>query len=129
MLKNKSGFKLKEREKLQSQRQLKVSQLISSSIIECLRKGKRMDIRLISVPLTITKTNISSDLRIANCYFILFNTKLSIDSILEALECSNYIIRQQIIKKINLKYAPEIRFHYDQAFENFNKVSLLLEKL
>ena len=92
-------------------------------------KGKRVDIRLIPMPLTITKVNISADLKVANCYFLPFNTNLSRNEILEALEESKYIIRQYVTKEINLKYSPEIRFFYDQAFENATKINLLLNKL
>lgn len=129
MSKNKSNFKLKKREKQQSQRQLKVSGLISAAVIDCLRKGKRIDIRLVPMSLTITKVNISPDLKIANCYFLPFNTNLSSDIILEALEESKYAIRQHVTKEINLKYSPEIRFYYDQAFENAAKIEQLLKEL
>ena len=81
------------------------------------------------MPLTITKVNISADLKVANCYFLPFNTNLSRDEILEALEESKYIIRQYVTKEINLKYSPEIRLHYDQSFENAAKIDLLLNKL
>ena len=129
MSKNKSNFKLKNREKQQSQRQLKVSGLISAAVIDCLRKGKRIDIRLVPMSLTITKVNISPDLKIANCYFLPFNTNLSSDIILEALEESKYAIRQHVTKEINLKYSPEIRFYYDQACENAAKIEQLLKEL
>ena len=129
MSKSKSTFKLKDREKLQSQRQLKVSQIIGAAIIDCLMKGKGVDMRLIPIPLTITKVNITPDLKVANCYFLPFNTKLSEEEILKALEESRYVIRQYVTKEINLKYSPEIRFFYDQAFENAAKIDLLLNKL
>jgi ribosome-binding factor A len=127
--KSKSTFKLKDREKPQSQRQLKVSQIIGAAIIDCLMKGKGVDMRLIPIPLTITKVNITPDLKVANCYFLPFNTKLSEEELLKALEESRYIIRQYVTKEINLKYSPEIRFFYDQAFENAAKIDLLLNKL
>lgn len=92
-------------------------------------KGKRVDIRLIPMPLTITKVSISADLKVASCYFLPFNTNLSRNEILEALEESKYIIRQYVTKEINLRYSPEIRFFYDQAFENAAKINLLLNKL
>ena len=129
MLKNKNNFKLKNREQAQSQRQLRVSGLISATIIECLRNGKSIDVRLIPMPITITKVNISADLKIANCYFVLFNTNLSLASILEALETSKYAIRKYVTSQINLKYSPEIRFYYDQVFENAAKIEQLLNKL
>lgn len=92
-------------------------------------KGKGIDMRLIPIPLTITKVNITPDLKVANCYFLPFNTKLSEEEILKALEESKHIIRQYVTKEINLKYSPEIRFFYDQAFENAAKINLLLNKL
>jgi ribosome-binding factor A len=81
------------------------------------------------MPLTITKVNISPDLKIANCYFLPFNTTLPSDIILEALEESKYAIRQHVTKEINLKYSPEIRFYYDEAFENAAKIEQLLKDL
>lgn len=124
-----NNFKLSLREREQSQRQLKVSQSIMSAITNCLRKGKGLDVKLFDTPLTITKVNISPDLRVANCYFLPFNTKFTKDEILSALEASNYIIRQFVTKEINLKYSPELRFYYDQAFENGANVEQLLRGL
>lgn len=123
------SFKLSTREKEQSQRQLKVSQAIQSAVTDVLRKGKGLDVRLFAMPLTITKVNISSDLKVANCYFLPFNTKLTSVEILAALDESKYFIRQHVTREINLKYSPEIRFHYDKAFENAAKIELLLKSL
>jgi len=71
-------------------------------------KGKGIDMRLIPIPLTITKVNITPDLKVANCYFLPFNTKLSEEEILKALEESKHIIRQYVTKEINLKYLRDI---------------------
>lgn len=127
MSKNKSTFKTKSNigEKVQSQRQLRVAELISVSVVACIRKGKGLDVKLYNSPLTITKVVVSGDLKIANCYFLPFNTTLSKEEILNALEESKYAIRHYVTREINLKYSPELRFFYDQAFENAAK----LEKL
>ncbi len=109
-------FKLSTREREQSQRQLKVSQLALIAINDCLRKGKGLDPVLFSTPLTITKINISPDLRIVNCYFLPFNTNISSDNLLKALENSSYKIRDYVTKAVKLKYSPEIRFYFDQGF-------------
>lgn len=128
MSKNKSIFKLKIREKEQSQRQLKVSQIINSGLIECLRKGKKLDPRLESCPLSITKVNVSPDLRVANCFFVPFNTALTADDILDALEKSKFIIRDYVTRKVNLKYSTELRFYYDLGFENAKVIEELFNK-
>lgn len=116
MLKKKNSFKLGARQKHQSERQLKVSQLIHIALVDCLRKDKLLDSRLAGFPITITKVNISADFSIANCYFLPFNTKYESEELLEALELSKYAIRKFVTKKVNLKYSPEIRFYYDINF-------------
>jgi len=97
-------------------------------LVECFRRGGKLDHRLDACPLSITKVNISPDLRIANCFFLPFNTKLSADEILEALEESKYAIRDQVTRQVNLKYSPEIRFYYDAGFENVAHIEMLLKK-
>jgi ribosome-binding factor A len=48
-----------------SQRQLKVAELIRVALIELLKRGKATDIRLTNNEVTITKVQISTDLKIA----------------------------------------------------------------
>jgi ribosome-binding factor A len=124
--KKNNNFKLNVREQVQSQRQQKVSQLIQAALVDCLRKGKALSPRLFDMPLTITKVNISPDLKIANCYIIPFNTSLPHEEILTALEESRYYVRQYVTEAINLKYSPELRFYYDADFENTAIVEKLL---
>lgn len=129
MSKNNKSFNLKTREKDQSQRQLKVSHAVQASLIDCFMKGcGKLDHRLDGCPLSITKVNISGDLSIANCFFVPFNTELTVDDILSALEQSRFAIRDYVTRKINLKYSPEIRFYYDPTFENFEIIEKLLRK-
>ena len=128
MSKSKKSCKLGIREKEQSQRQLKVSRVINASLVECLRKGRKLSPLLDNCPLSITKVTVSADLRVANCFFLPFNTKLSGDEILAALEDSGYIIRDYVTRQVNLKYSPELRFYYDAGFDNSAQIEALLKK-
>ncbi len=129
MSKNKRSFKLKTREQPQSQRQLQVSQGIHRSLVECFTKSSsKLGPRLYDSPLSITKVNISPDLKIANCFFLPFNTNLSPDEILDAIEESRFVIRNFVTRQVNLKYSPQINFYYDSGFENSQKVEELLKK-
>lgn len=128
MLKKKRRFSFALRQKPQSQRQLRVSQLINVSLAECFQRESKLSRVLYGMPLTITKVNISADLRIVNCFFLPFNTDFSKEDILAALFDSRYIIRDYITQKVNLKYSPEIRFHYDEDFETSQKIEELLKK-
>ncbi|MFU7502910.1 MAG: 30S ribosome-binding factor RbfA [Candidatus Tisiphia sp.] len=123
--------KLSDKNKSQnrSQRQKKVAILINEVLVEVLRRGKMLDERLINCPVTITKVLVTSDLKIADCYFLPFNTTFNEIQLTESLNNSKYAIRNFITAKINLKYSPEIRFHYDHGFDNAYKVEELLKQV
>ena len=87
--------------------------------------GTEPDYRLDGAPISIVEVNISPDLKVANCFFVPFNTDLSVDELLDALEESKYVIRSYITRQVNLKYSPEIHFYYDEGSEN----TILVEKL
>ena len=87
-----------------------------------------LDSRLFDCPLTITKVIVTADLKIANCYFLPFNTKLTTNEIMDALNNSKNAIRNFITNKINMKFSPDIRFHYDYRFDNAIKVAIIYYK-
>ncbi|MCC8398104.1 MAG: 30S ribosome-binding factor RbfA [Rickettsia endosymbiont of Labidopullus appendiculatus] len=118
--------KISDRDK--SSRQKKVASLINAALVEVLRRGKMLDERLINCPVTITKVLVTADLKVADCYFLPFNTALNEIQLTESLNNSRYAIRNFITAKINLKYSPEIRFHYDHGFDNADKVEKLLKQ-
>lgn len=112
-----------------SYRQQKVATLINEALVEILRRGKMLDECLMNCPLTITRVKVSSDLRVADCYFVPFNTSLTNERINEGLNNSKYSIRNFVTERINMKYSPEIRFHYDSGFDNASKVTELLKQV
>ncbi len=118
--------KISDRDK--SSRQKKVASLINEALVEVLRRGKMLDERLINCPVTITKVLVTADLKVAHCYFLPFNTVFNEIQLTESLNNSKYAIRNFITAKINLKYSPEIRFHYDLGFDNADKVEKLLKQ-
>jgi len=123
LLKNNKNFKLKTREKEQTTRQQKISQEIHNVLIECLQKSGRLDPLLSNYSITITKINISPDLKIANCFYLPFgNNNIAHEQIATALDNSKYVIRDYVTKKINLRYSPEIRFFFDKFYDTMKAV-------
>lgn len=114
---------------VQSQRQLKVGELVKLALIQVLRKGKAKDPRLFEANVTITEVKISPDLQIANCYVMPFNSKLSKEDLLDAFEQSRYNLRTLVTGIIQLKYSPELRFFYDHELDNTNKIHDLITKV
>jgi ribosome-binding factor A len=49
-----------------------------------------------------------------------------IKPVLVALERNRKILRTQIAKRLNLKFAPEIRFRRDESFEEYARIDRLL---
>ncbi len=112
-----------------SHRQKRVANLINSAIIDCFKRERGLDVKLSGCPITITKVEVSADLKVAHCYFLPFNTELTIKDIELALKNSKYAIRSYVTDKIQLKYSPEIRYHYDHGTQNYNLVEELLKKV
>lgn len=110
-------YKFRTRHKVQSERQRRVGQLINSAVMSFLRRGGMVDERLVGCPLTITKVTISPDLKIANIFFLPFNTVMKPEEILDALDESNWIIRKAVAAEVKLKFSPELRFFFDKGFE------------
>ncbi|MCC8368986.1 MAG: 30S ribosome-binding factor RbfA [Rickettsia endosymbiont of Oxypoda opaca] len=119
---------MKKLDKTNSHRQHKVATLINEALIEILRRGRMLDGRLLDCPVTITKVLVTGDLKLANCYFLPFNTNLKEAELMEALNNSKHAIRNFITQKINMKFSPDIRFHYDHGFDNAAEVERLLKQ-
>lgn len=115
--------------KSESHRQLKVASLIQSAVSEVLLIGKNIDLKLLDNPVTITRVKVSGDLKIATCYFLPFKRESSKDEIMTHLDKAKYNVRSYITEKLNLKFSPEIRFFYDDAYDNAHKVEEILKKL
>jgi ribosome-binding factor A len=45
---------------------------------------------------------------------------------LAALERNKKVLRQEVARRINLKFAPDLRFHRDETFDEFARIDALL---
>ena len=107
-----------------SQRQLRVQELLKSALNEILIRGETKNPILDNIMVTITHVDISPDLRNAKFYLVPIETDKT-DMIIKALNLSKKVIRKKIVDKVNLKYAPEISFYFDETINEVER----LEKL
>ena len=107
-----------------SQRQLRVQELLKSALNEILIKGESKNPILDNILVTITHVDISPDLRNAKFYVVPLETDKT-DVIIKAFNLSKKVIRKKIVDKVNLKYAPEISFYFDETINEVER----LEKL
>ena len=67
----------------------------------------------------------SPDLRIATVYVLPLGGQ-DATSVLAALERNKRYLRGEIARRVNLKFAPDIRFRIDERFDEAERIERLL---
>ena len=104
-----------------SQRQLRVQELLKSALNEILIRGESKNPFLDNILVTITHVDVSPDLRNAK-FYIVPTTISDTEEIINALNVSKKIIRKKIVDIVNLKYAPEISFYFDETINEIERL-------
>jgi ribosome-binding factor A len=105
-----------------SQRMLRVGELVRHA----LARGEIEDDELTGAVITVPEVRMSPDLRVANAYVMPLGG-VRANEIVAALNRHHRFIRGRVAPGLDLKYAPEIRFHVDATFEEFGKIDALLK--
>ena len=79
--------------------------------------------------ITVTKVKVSEDIKIAKIYISFLKNKISSEKLLQIIIAKRKLIRHFASKKINVKYIPELRFYYDDTFENAEKIDKLINMI
>ena len=81
-------------------------------------------------PMTsVTKVEVTNDLRYANIFVSVLGDKKVKEETLEGLESAKGFIRREIGNRIDLRYVPEPIFHLDESIERGIYMSKLIEKV
>lgn len=108
-----------------SQRQLRVGELIRHSLAEILARGELMDDEVTRMMVTVPEVRVSPDLRNATVYI----TPLGGGDPKQAEKAMNRNarwLRGQIARRVNLKFAPDLVFRYDDRFDETAHIDALL---
>jgi len=108
-----------------SQRMLRVAELIRHSMAQLLTRGEVADDVLESHVVTVPKVTMSPDLKLATIYVMSLGGK-DTSAVVQALDQHKKMLRSEVARHINLKFAPEIRFRVDDTFDNVDKIDALL---
>ena len=108
-----------------SQRMLRVAELIRHSMADLLTRGTISDPVLEGHVVTVPRVKMSPDLKLASVYVMPLGGKDTSD-VIAALDRHKKYLRTEIAHRINLKFAPEIRFKIDDSFDNVAKIDALL---
>ena len=113
------------RNKLPSQRQLRVGELIRHSLAAMLTRSEIHDPVLEKTAVTVSEVAVSPDLRKATAYIVpLGGAKAS--EVLKALNKARKYIRGRIAGEIQMRNSPEIHFQLDETFDYSDKIGQLL---
>ncbi len=108
-----------------SQRQLRVGELIRHALSEVLSRGAEFDDVLASHMITVPEVRMSPDLRLATIYVMPLGGRDQ-KAVLEALDKNRKYLRGEIVKRVNMKFAPDVRFLIDERFDEAERIEKLL---
>ena len=108
-----------------SQRQLRVGELIRHELADMLSRGDIHDPVIEGHMITVPEVRMTADLRLATIYVMPLAGRDEQD-VLAALEHNKRYIRGEIAHRVNLKFAPEIRFRIDKRFDQAERIEKLL---
>src|ERR1700742_3333862 len=108
-----------------SQRQLRVGELVRHAIAEILSQGSVHDPDLEGHIITVPEVRMSPDLKLATVYVMPLGGR-DIEKVLAALDRNKKFLRGEVAHRVNLKFAPDIRFHADERFDEAERIEKLL---
>ncbi|MGH6858580.1 MAG: 30S ribosome-binding factor RbfA, partial [Methylocella sp.] len=109
-----------------SQRMLRVAELVRHAVSGLLVRSATGDPVLERSAITILEVRMSPDLKLATIFVMPLGGN-GIADVLAALDRHKKVLRGEIARRINLRFAPEIRFKADPRFAYDEKIDALLE--
>ncbi len=108
-----------------SQRQLRVGETVRHAIAEILSHGSVHDPELEGHIVTVPEVRMSPDLKLATIYVMPLGGR-DTDVVIAALERNKKFLRGEIAHRVNLKFAPDVRFRVDERFDEAERIEKLL---
>jgi ribosome-binding factor A len=108
-----------------NQRQQRVAELVRHALAEVLARGDLQDEVLTRHVITIPEVRMSPDLKLATAYVMPLGGKDE-QAVIEALDRNKKHLRHEVARRVNLKFAPDLRFRRDESFDEAARINALL---
>jgi ribosome-binding factor A len=108
-----------------SQRQLRVGETVRHAIADILSHGSVHDPDLEGHIITVPEVRMSPDLRLATAYVMPLGGRDE-GPVVEALNRNRKALRAEVAQRVNLKFAPDLRFLRDETFDEAARIDALL---
>jgi len=110
-----------------SPRQLRAGEVVRHALADILARGEVHDPVLEGHVVTVPEVRMSPDLRNATIYVVPLGGRDE-KEVLAALERNKRFLRGEIARRVNLKFAPDIRFRLDDRFDEAERIERLLQR-
>jgi ribosome-binding factor A len=107
-----------------SQRQLRVGEIVRHAIADILSQGSVHDADLEGHIITVPEVRMSPDLKLATIYVMPLGGR-DTDAVIAALERNKKFLRGEVARRVNLKFAPDVRFRVER-FDEAERIEKLL---
>lgn len=108
-----------------SQRQLRVGEQVRHAIADILAQGTVHDADLEGHIITVPEVRMSPDLKLATVYVMPLGGR-DTEIVIAALERNKKFLRGEVARRVNLKFAPDLRFRVDERFDEAERIEKLL---
>jgi ribosome-binding factor A len=108
-----------------SQRQLRVAETVRHAVAEILSQGHAHDPDLEGHIITVPEVRMSPDLKLATVYVMPLGGR-DTETVVAALDRNKKFLRGELARRVNLKFAPDIRFRVDERFDEAERIEKLL---
>ena len=108
-----------------SQRQLRVGETVRHAVADILSHGDVHDPDLEGHIITVPEVRMSPDLKLATIYVMPLGGR-DTEIVIAALDRNKKFLRGEIAHRVNLKFAPDIRFRVDERFDEAERIEKLL---
>jgi ribosome-binding factor A len=108
-----------------SQRQLRVGEIVRHAVADILAQGGVHDPDLEGHIITVPEVRMSPDLKLATVYVMPLGGK-DTDKVIDALARNKKFLRGEVAHRVNLKFAPDLRFRVDERFDEAERIEKLL---
>ncbi len=108
-----------------SQRQLRVGETVRHAVADILVNGSVHDQDLEGHIITVAEVRMSPDLKLATIYVMPLGGR-DTEIVIAALERNKKFLRGEVARRVNLKFAPDVRFRVDDRFDEAERIEKLL---
>jgi ribosome-binding factor A len=108
-----------------SQRQLRVGEAVRHAMADILAHGSAYDADLEGHIITVPEVRMSPDLKLATIYVMPLGGR-DTERVIAALDRNKKFLRGEVARRVNLKFAPDLRFRVDERFDEAERIEKLL---